>query len=73
MKSCRTCKFLGVKADAKGRYIARKHQVYPCDVDVQQPKLPACMTKAYGFKWPLNRSYMQADEGADCPLYESRK
>jgi hypothetical protein len=61
-----------VKPDAKGRYVARKHNVYPCTVYITQPKLPASMTKSYGFKWPLGRSRMQPDEGRDCPFHEAR-
>lgn len=72
MSTCRTCKFLGVEPDTKGRFIARRHRVYPCLVEVDQPTLPASMTKSYGFKWPLPRSYMEPDDGIDCQMHQTR-
>ncbi len=70
--SCRTCKFLDVQPDKSGRFIARKHKVYPCTVVVEQPKLPACMTKTYDYRWPLRRNHMQPDDGEGCPFYQQR-
>jgi hypothetical protein len=71
-RSCRTCIFLNVPPNAAGKIVARKHSVYPCTAAVEQPMLPACMTKVYGFRWPISRSHMGPDEGQECYFYKAR-
>jgi hypothetical protein len=71
-KSCKSCRFLGVHADARGRITVRAQSAYECLVLVPQPALPASMTQAYGFRWPPAKSYMTGDSGRECPTWERR-
>lgn len=71
-KSCKTCKFLAVAPDARGRIVVRATRVYQCAYIVPMPPLPKSITSAYGFRWPPHRSYMTGDSGVLCPTWEAR-
>jgi hypothetical protein len=71
-RCCKTCRFLGVNPDAKGRIVVRARNAYECLVVVPQPALPESMTRAYGYRWPLAKSYMTGDSGRECPTWEQR-
>lgn len=74
MAECKTCKWYGVTPDARGRIVVRKHSVWPCKApEPEPPRVPSSMMKAYGWKWPPPRSYMQGSEGTDCPTYVYRQ
>lgn len=79
MNSCKTCKHLDVPRDSLGRIVVRKGKVYECVVDVPEPILPDCITKAFGhswpslgYSWPPKRRYMGGDDGIDCPSWIMR-
>ena len=72
MKSCKTCRFLAVHPDARGRIVVRQKNAYECLAIVPQPDLPDSITKAYGFRWPPSKTYMTGDRGTECPTWELR-
>ena len=72
VRSCKSCRFLGVHPDARGRINVRARNVYECLVQVPEPVLPESMTRAYGFRWPPAKSYMTGDSGRECPTWEQR-
>ena len=70
--SCKTCKFLVVEPNKAGHRVVRSDSAYRCSCpDPALPKLPACMTSAYGFYWPPRRAWVFASCGKDCPMYEA--
>ncbi len=74
MAECKTCKWYDAMPDASGRIVVRKGAVWPCKApEPEQPRIPSSMLKAYGWKWPPPRSYMQGSEGTDCPTYACRQ
>jgi hypothetical protein len=71
-QSCRTCRFLNVTSDAKGRRIPRKDRAYDCVAPIAPlPPLPDSVTIPR--HWPPIRCWMAPDEGATCPLWEALK
>ena len=71
-RSCKTCRFLAVHPDARGRIVVRAKNAYECRAIVPMPMLPDSVTRSYGFKWPMPRSYMTGDSGTLCPTWELR-
>lgn len=74
MAECKTCKFYGVQPDARGRIVVRKGWLWPCKApEPELPRLPSSILKAYGWKWPPQRSYMRGCDGTDCAAYAYRE
>jgi len=73
-RGCKSCRFLAVPPDARGRIVVRAGRAYECVVQVPRPVLPDSMTRSmvYGFPWPIQRSYMTGDRGRECPTWEQR-
>lgn len=72
--TCRTCHFLDVKTDKRGRVIPRKDHGYICTVEIPKPDLPACMTAGWqGIKWPPHKIWMLPDMGEGCPCWKKRR
>ena len=72
--TCKACKWYGVRPDARGRFVVRRGSVWPCKApEPEPPCLPSSVLKAVDWRWPPRRSYMQGDEGSDCPAFEPRK
>jgi len=71
-RSCKSCRFLRVHPDARGRITVRADRVYECLVQVPQPALPDSMTRAFGYRWPPAKSYMRGDDGRECPTWEKK-
>jgi hypothetical protein len=70
---CKNCVHLQVPPNAAGRrVIPNTKRAYPCTVPLPLVPLPASVTTAYGFRWPLDRRYMTSKDGSDCPMYEER-
>ena len=72
MRSCKTCRFLAVHPDARGRIVVRARNAYECRAIVPMPLLPDSVTRAHDFRWPPGRSYMTGDGGTLCPTWEQR-
>lgn len=72
MRCCKTCRFLAVHPDARGRIVVRARNAYECRAIVPLPPLPDSVTGAYGFQLPPNRRYMTGDNGTLCPTWEER-
>ena len=63
--TCRTCKFLSVSPDEKGRIIVRKGNTYRCNAPgPEMPELPASMTSRYDFRWPPSRGAMSPEDAS---------
>lgn len=71
-QTCGHCKYLDVRPDAAGRFIARRGYAYLCTVPVMQPVVPESMLKYHSWKWPPNRIYMERGDGEGCKLFERR-
>jgi hypothetical protein len=74
--SCRTCKFLAVAPDSRGRVIPRTNKGYLCLYeipDLRKLGLPASVTGSYGFRWPPIQTFMAPEDGEGCPQHASRK
>ena len=72
MRSCKTCRFLTVPPDARGRIVVRAKNAYECRAIVPMPMLPDSVTRGHGFRWPPSRKYMTGDGGTLCPTWEAR-
>lgn len=72
MKSCKTCRFLGVHPDARGRIVVRAGYAYECLVVVPEPALPDSVKNAYEYRWPPAKSYMSGGDGTECATWEKR-
>ena len=71
--TCRTCQYLVVAPDSRGRIIPRAGKAYPCGYRVPDKHgLPACITGDHGFKWPPSRRCMEPDDGYGCPQHLAR-
>jgi hypothetical protein len=72
--TCKTCKWLRVQPDARGRIVVRKGSVHPCEAPTPDVSLPASITKHYGWRWPpVTRSWMGPEEGEGCPAHQKRE
>ena len=73
--NCKTCKWLEVEPDKRGRRVVRKQNAYPCVApEPEKPKLPASAEVGYrSFVWPPHRSFMCGDMGEDCLCWEPVK
>jgi hypothetical protein len=71
--TCRACIHLVVPADARGRQIPRKGNVYRCLAPLPKLDLPVSVTTAFGFQWPPSRRSMEPDEGLGCPSAEPKR
>jgi hypothetical protein len=71
-RSCKTCRFLAVHPDARGRIVVRAKNAYECRAIVPMPPLPDSVTRSHGFRWPIDRRYMGGDDGTLCPTWEVR-
>ncbi len=72
--TCRTCKFLDVAPDSRGRIVPRAGNGYACRYLIPDAHgLPHSATRAYGFLWPPIKTRMQPDDGEGCPQHASRK
>jgi hypothetical protein len=73
--TCKTCKWLDVPADKRGRIVVRD-TAYKCIVPMPVlPALPDCVTKQYGYHDIVQSRtrFMIPTQGATCPLHEERK
>jgi hypothetical protein len=61
--ACKTCKFLDVPPDRIGRIRPQKRYSYRCVAEIPAPVLPDSVTKAHGFKWPPERTWMAIEQG----------
>lgn len=70
MKCCKTCRFLHVLPDARGRRVVRSQNAYPCTYTVPVVALPDSITRYHSYA-PIgsNRSWMQSDDGKECPVW----
>ena len=72
--TCRTCKFLDVPPDSRGRIVPRLGNAYACRFPIPDAHgLPHSAFKSYGFKWPPSKTRMRPDDGDGCPQHVSRK
>lgn len=71
-RCCKSCRFLAVHPDARGRIVVRADRSYECIVTIPMQLLPDSVTKAYGFRWPMARTYMSGESGTLCPTWEAR-
>ena len=71
MSTCRTCVWLIVPTDKRGRRVPRKDNAYRCAY-VASCRLPKSITEHYSFSWPPASRYMGPDEGEGCMCYEQR-
>jgi hypothetical protein len=72
---CRTCKHLDVPLDKAGRRVVRKDRLYMCVIDLEPPRLPDSVARAFGLRIPLaktQRKGMRGEEGTNCPCYDER-
>lgn len=72
--TCKTCKWLDVPPDKRGRIVVRD-TAYKCIVPLpEMPVLPDCVTKQYGYTDFLARRdrWMIPKQGGTCPLHEAR-
>jgi hypothetical protein len=72
---CGTCKHLDVPLDKAGRRVFRKDRSYLCVIDLEPPRLPDSVTRAFWCQIPLaktQRKWMCGEEGTNCPCYEKR-
>lgn len=67
--TCRHCDNLVVMPDKSGRRVPRKNYAYTCGAGFDEPKLPHCVTKAHGWRWPPSRTKMMPDSGEGCPMF----
>lgn len=67
--TCKTCEWLEVHPDKRGRRVVYAARVYPCVAPCAAPVAPVSITRYHGFKWPPPRMHMGPQDGADCPLY----
>ncbi len=70
LPSCKTCKWLDVAPDRRGRRVVRSERVYRCTVPMQYVKLPDCVKQHYSFRWPPHRDCMQGSDGENCITWE---
>jgi hypothetical protein len=71
--TCRTCKFLNVAPDSRGRIIPRANIGYRCLYEVSiEHGLPASVTGAYNFRWPPSKKSMVPNDGEGCPQHVQR-
>jgi hypothetical protein len=74
MKKRGVCTHLEIEPDKAGRLIMRADQAYRCKAPApEMPVLPACITQAYGFKWPPPRGYVFKETCAECPCWSPLK
>ncbi len=67
------CEFADITPDARGRVVMRAHAVWRCKwPEPELPRLPASVTRAYGFSWPPTRAWVGRDECAGCPCWQAR-
>ena len=72
--TCRTCKFLDVPPNSRGRIVPMSNKGYRCLYPVPaEHGLPASVTSSYGFQWPPSKNYMAPGDGEGCPQHVSRK
>jgi hypothetical protein len=72
--TCRTCKFLDVLPDSRGRIIPRANKGYRCLYPIPADHaLPASVTIYFRFQWPPTKSSMAPDDGEGCPQHVLRK
>lgn len=72
--TCKTCKWLNVPPDKRGRIVVRDTG-YRCAAPIpERPALPVCITRSYSFReWPATGDAWTSPKlGADCPLHEPR-
>lgn len=72
--TCRTCKFLDIAPDSRGRVVPRANKGYCCLYKVPaEHGLPASVTGSYNFRWPPSKRSMSPSDGEGCPQHVSRK
>lgn len=72
--TCKTCKWLNVPPDKRGRIVVRDTG-YRCIVPLPvMPALPDSITKRYGYRdvTLARENFMLPTQGATCPLHELR-
>lgn len=73
--TCKTCKWLDVPPDKRGRIVVRDtgyRRIVPLP---EMPALPDSITKQYGYRDVTrdHHHFMLPRQGANCPLHEVRK
>jgi hypothetical protein len=72
MQSCKTCRYLAVPRDIKGRVVVRALHTYQCQIIVPMPALPDSITLSHSFRGPIGRRWMSGSDGTTCPTWEER-
>lgn len=76
-KRCATCEHWNARLDKRGRRILAGRPAYACKAPLPEMfDLPACIrqvTYGFGFRWPPERSFMEADQGQDCTFWRDWK
>lgn len=67
--TCKTCKYLDVPLDHRGRRVVYTSRVYQCVAPVVAPVAPVSITKYHNYRWPPPRMHMGPQDGEGCPLY----
>lgn len=70
MKSCKTCKWLDVKADSRGRRIVRHMSSYECLFPIA-PLPPLPESAFFRDRWPPSLSWMEGQDGVTCATWEA--
>lgn len=76
MQSCKTCKYLAVPLNARGRIVVRSNSSYECVCVVSMPPLPDSVTASSLFRGVAEqryRTYMGGQDGTNCPTWELRE
>ena len=71
--TCRTCKFLDVPPDSRGRIVPRLGNGYFCLYAFPDTHDLPHSAMGYGFRWPPLKRRMEPSDGEGCPQHVSRK
>lgn len=69
MKSCKTCRWLDVSPDKRGRRIVRQAVSYECNFPIA-PLPPLPESAFFKDRWPPARSWMEGQDGRSCATWE---
>jgi len=74
-RNCRSCRFLHIEPDRRGRRIARKDKSYRCTYQVPDYPMPVSLTKSFEFV-PMSKqrgTWVLPTEGDTCPTWQPRE
>lgn len=71
MKCCKTCKWSRWILTPTGQI--QRNTTGQCIVPLPLVPMPDCITKRFDYRKYPSRSYMDKDEGKECPLYEENE